>query len=77
MLVSTDLKLDNEPYYLSIHLDKHLAWEYYVKSAVSTCYGKLPALRKIKNFTSLSKRKVLTKSIILSKIDFSDYIIRR
>ena len=71
---STNLKLDYEPRYLGIYLDKHLDWENHIKSVVSTCYGKLSDFQEMKNCISFSTRKMLAKSLLLSKIDFNDYV---
>ena len=45
-----------------------------MKSVVSTCYGKLSALQKMKNSTSFSTQKMLAESLILSKTDLNDYV---
>ena len=74
ILGSTELQLDKEPRYLGIYFDQHLDWEKHVKHVLSTCYGKLSVLRKMKNFTSFSARKMLAQSLILPKIDFNDYV---
>ena len=71
---STDLKLNDGPCYLGVHLDKHLEWENHIKCVVSTCYGKLPSLPKMKNFIPFSTRKMLAESLLLSKIDSNDYV---
>ena len=73
-LGSTELQLDKEPRYLGIYFDQHLDWEKHVKHVLSTCYGKLSVLRKMKNFTSFSARKMLAQSLILPKIDFNEYV---
>ena len=59
---------------MGIYLDQHLDWGKHVKHILSTCYGKLSVLRKMKNFTSFSARKMLAQSLILPKIDFNDYV---
>ena len=73
-LGSTELQLDKEPHYLGIYLDQHLDWGKHLKHILSTCYGKLSVLRKMKNFTTFSAQKMLAQSLILSKIDFNDYV---
>ena len=71
---STDLKRDGEPCYLVVHLDKHLDWESHINSVVSTYHEKLSSVRKMKNFMPFSTRIMLAESLLLSEIDFNDYI---
>ena len=71
---SKELQLAKEPRYLGIYLDQHLDRGKHVKHILSTCYGKLSVLRKMKNFTLFSARKMLAQSLILPKIDFKDYV---
>ena len=73
-LGSTKLKPDKEPRYLGMYLDQHLTWENHLKHVLSSCYSKLSVLRKLKNFTPFRSRKTLAESLILSKIDFNDYV---
>ena len=51
-----------------------LKWDDHVKHLVSSCYGVLAALRKIKNFTNYHLRKHLVECLVLSRLDFNDII---
>ena len=68
------LDLESNPRLLSIYLDKHLDWSNYLQEIISSCYGKLSVLRKLKNFTTLKLRKQLAECLILSKIDYNDHV---
>ncbi len=57
-----------------VHLDKNLDWTSHLQKLLSSCYGKIAVLRKLKNFTTLRLRKQLIESLIFSKIDFNDYV---
>ena len=61
VLDSIDLILDDVPCYLGIYLDKQLDWENHIKSVVSSDYGKLSALQKMKNFIPFSTCKMLAE----------------
>ena len=66
--------MDENPRLLGVHLDKNLDWTSHLQKLLSSCYGKIAVLRKLKNFTTLRLRKKLIESLIFSKIDFNDYV---
>ena len=68
------LDLESNPRLLGIYLDKNLDWSNHLQEIISSCYGKLSVLRKLKNFTTFKLRKQLAECLILSKIDFNDHI---
>ena len=63
-----------DPCLLGVKLDQNLKWDNHIKYVLSSCYGKLTVLRKLKNFTPFQLRKNLTESLILSRIDFNDHV---
>ncbi len=68
------LDLESNPRLLGIYLDKHLDWSNHLQEVISSCYGKLAVLKKLKNFTTFKLRKQLAECLILSKIDFNDHV---
>ena len=68
------LNLEDNPRLLGIYLDKHLNWSNHLQEVISSCYGKLLVLKKLKNFTTFKLRKQLAECLILSKIDFNDHV---
>ena len=68
------IELDEKPRLLGVHLDKHLDWSNHLKELSSSCYGKLSVLKKLKHFTTLKLRKQLAESLVLTKVDFNDYV---
>ena len=74
LLGNDNLVLDENPRLLGVHLDKNLDWTSHLQKLLSSCYGKIAVLRKLKNFTTSKLRKQLIESLIFSKIDFNDYV---
>ena len=68
------LDLESNPRLLGIYLDKHLDWSNQLQEIISSCYGKISVLKKLKNFTTFKLRKQLAECLILSKIDFNDHV---
>ena len=68
------LDKESNPRLLGIYLDKHLDWSNHLQEIISSCYGKLSVLKKLKNFTTFKLRKQLAECLILSKIDFNDHV---
>ena len=62
------------PKVLGVELDQNLKWCNHIKYVLSSCYGKMSTLRKVKNFTSFYLRKNLAESLVMSKIDFNDHV---
>ena len=59
---------------LGITLDDKLKWDNHVSQVISSCYGILAILKKLKNFSNFKLRKHLVESLVLSKIDYCDYV---
>ena len=59
---------------LGIKIDKHLSWQLQMNDVISSCYGTLSTLRKLKNFATFKLRKQLVETLILSKIDYNDFV---
>ena len=68
------LERKDEHSLLGINVDTNLKWNSHITNILSACYYKLTILRKLKNFTNFRLRKTLAESLIMSKIDFNDYI---
>ena len=68
------LDLESNPRLLGIYLDENLDWSNHLQEIISSCYGKLSVLKKLKNLTTFKLRKQLAECFILSKIDFNDHI---
>ena len=60
------LKREKEVCLLGINFDEHLSWHKHVKETV--------VLKKLKNFTNFRLRKQLAESLLVSKIDFNDFV---
>lgn len=72
----TDIPLEREKStkLLGIQIDEHLTWQYQLNNVLSSCYGSLSTLRKLKHFTTFKLRKQLVEALILSKLDFNDFV---
>ena len=52
-------------------MDEHFSWIEHVKALLSSCYGVLSVLRKLRNLVPFHVPKQLGESLILSKLDYS------
>ena len=59
---------------LGIYLDEHLSWSSHIDYLLTSCYGILAVLKKLKNLTLFHVRKTLVESLVLSKIDYASPI---
>ena len=59
---------------LGITFDQHLQWNDHIKKTISSVYGKLAVIRKLKHFVDFKTRKMIAQSLLLSHIDFGDMI---
>ena len=59
---------------LGVHINQHLTWEDHITNTLSSCYGTLSVLRKIKNFAPLLIRKHIVESLVLSKLDYCNAV---
>ena len=55
---------------LGVHLDSHLDWKEHVTKLLSSCYGILAVLRKIRHLALFKVRKQLAECLVLSKLDY-------
>ena len=55
---------------LGVHINQHLTWQDHITNTLSSCYGTLSVLRKVKNFAPKHVRKNLVESLVLSKLDY-------
>ena len=56
---------------LGVTMDEHFSWIEHVKALLSSCYGVLSVLRKLRNLAPFHVRKQLGECLILSKLDYS------
>ena len=73
-LANKTLERVSETKLLGIHFDEHLTWNKHIKTVISSCHYTLSTLRKLKNFTTFKLRKQLAESLVLSKINFNDFV---
>ena len=60
---------------LGVYLDSHLDWkETEVTKILSSCYGALAILRKIRHLAPFKVRKQLAECLVLSKLDYCNTI---
>ena len=56
---------------LGVYIDQHLSWGDQVNNLLSSCYGILKVLRRLKNLAPFHVRKTLAESLVLAKIDYA------
>ena len=56
---------------LGLLMDEHLSWDEYVSSLLSSCYGVLSILRKLKKMAPYHVRKLLVECLVLTKLDYA------
>ena len=59
---------------LGVCVDRCIKWDEHVKNVLKSGYSKLVVLRKLKNFAPFKHRKMMAESLILSVIDYCDYV---
>ena len=59
---------------LGVYLDQHLAWKTHVDHVLSSSYGTLPILRRLKNLAPFHVRKNLAESLVLSKVNYAYFV---
>jgi hypothetical protein len=62
------LQLVNSVKILGLHINHNLDWASHMKTINSKCYSALSMIYPIKNLISLESRKILAKSLVLSKL---------
>ena len=74
-LANKTLERVSETKLLGIHFDQDLTWNKHIKTVISSsCHYTLSTLCKLKNLTTFKLRKQLAKQLILSKINFNDFV---
>ena len=68
------LKRETSVKLLGVFFDQHLTWQNHITHIISTSYGKLSILKKLKHFAPFQIRKQLAQTYIMAKIDYMDYI---
>ena len=64
---------------------QNLTWNNHIAQVLTSCYGSIAMLKKLRRFTPYNIRKQLAEALILSKLDYCnvlyhgmpDYLIRR
>ena len=56
---------------LGLLMDEHLSLDEHVSSSLSSCYGVLSILRKLKEMAPYYVRKLLMECLVLSKLDYA------
>ena len=59
---------------LGTWFNEHLKWSDHVKKVVSSCYGVLSTLRKVKNMAPQNTKKQIAESLVLSKLGYNDVV---
>jgi len=56
---------------LTVYMDQHLTWKTHVDHVLSSSYGTLSVLRRLKNLAPFHVRKHLEESLVLSKVNYA------
>ena len=56
---------------LGVHVDQHLTWKTHVEHVLSSWYGTLSVLRRLKHLAPFHVRKHLAESLVLSKVNYA------
>ena len=56
---------------LDVHMHEHLTWDIYINELVTSCYGALAVLKKLRSLAPFRMKKQLDESLILSKLDYA------
>ena len=59
---------------LGVYVDQHLTWVDQVNNLLSSCYGTLTVLRRLKNLAPFQVRKTLTESLVLAEIVYASTV---
>ena len=60
--------------YLGTEVHENVNWKRERNSKISSCYGTLSVLKKLKHLAPYNARKHLAECLILSKIDYNDIV---
>ena len=56
---------------LGVHMQEHLTWNIHIHELVTSSYGALDVLKKLRNLAPFRVKKQLVESLILSKFDYA------
>ncbi|XP_074638907.1 uncharacterized protein LOC141897282 [Acropora palmata] len=59
---------------LGVHMQDHLTWNIHINELVTSSYGALAVLKKLRNLASFRVKKQLAESLILSKLDYASTV---
>ena len=59
---------------LGVHRHEHLTWNNHINELVTSCYGALVVLKKLRNLAPFRVKKQLAESLILSKLDYASTV---
>ena len=68
------LKITNSSLLLGTVMEQHLKWNDEINRKISSCYGTLSVLRKLKHLAPYHVRKQLAECLVLSRIDYNDVV---
>ena len=55
-------------------MHEHLTWNNHINELVTSCYGALAVLKKLRNLAPFRVKKQLVESLILSKLDYGSTV---
>ena len=61
---------------LGVTFHENLCWNNHVQTIIADCYSTLRTLRGIRRLTNFNTHKTLAETLILSKLDFSNVILK-
>ena len=59
---------------LGMRFQQNLQWNDHITELISSCYGVLAVLRKLRRFTPFDVRKQLAEVLVLSKLDYCNVL---
>ena len=59
---------------LGVHMYEHLTWDVHINELLTSCYGALAVLKKLRNLAPSRVKKQLVESLILSKLDYASTV---
>ena len=66
----TDVKV------LGVYFNQHLSWNHHVNTIIKSCYATLKSLKSFRKTADFKLRKSLVQSLILSKIDYCNVLLK-
>ena len=59
---------------LGVHMHEHLTWNNHIIELVTSSYGALAVLKKLRNLAPFRVKKQMVESLILSKLDYASTV---